>query len=184
MNSIDPHNYLKLSIDFIRYPPALELQTKIDVRKSVFGDKIIDADIVADLLMVLEANSVTKIYDLSQVIASQPPAELRRGEDGYWTVEMIPDQQPQPDAAMPACLKTIKSHQQYIVLSPSLNYIFVDVRDHSFQMQSFKNEDSNVLGKYDPLAFNSVAFSPDPSSRQAFSPTPQLNFRNFRRIDF
>ena len=157
---------------FIRYPPALELRTKIDVRKSVFGDKIIDADIVADLLLVLEANSVTKIYDLSQVIASQPQSELRRGEDGYWTVEMMTDQQPpQPDAAMPACLKKIKSHQQYIVLSPSLNYISVDVRDHSFQMQSFKNEESSVatsLGKYDPLAFNSVAFSPDPSSRQAF----------------
>ena len=51
--------------------------TKFEVRESVFGNRITDADLACQTLMVLETNSLTKVYDIWEVLKSQRQRDVR-----------------------------------------------------------------------------------------------------------
>ena len=51
--------------------PVLKVVAKFNVRRSIFGTNITDAEVSQDILMVMEAGSVTKLYSLQSFLSNQ-----------------------------------------------------------------------------------------------------------------
>ena len=82
--------------------------TKFEVRKSVFGDRITDADLACQTLMVLETNSLTKVYDIWEVLESQRPERDVRMIKLKWYYIWDGKMQSEESHKSPRCLGTFR----------------------------------------------------------------------------
>lgn len=129
------------------------------VRKSAFGRTITDADVVGQMLMVLETKSLTRVYALSDVL------DVLHGRSGDEEKDILTNLEL---PAAPKCLAAIKSYMQYIQLSPlaKASMVYCDGHDLNFKIKRLI--DDHVIACLGPKDFegqNFVGFHMDDSAR-------------------
>ena len=174
-----------VSFVLFQHPP-FKFVARFEVRKSVFGDKILDADLVCQTLMVLEANSVTKVYNARHLLDGIDEelniGDIRGDSTEILTVGDSPLGLPinLEIKRAPPCLLIIKSYKQYIQLSPSYNFISCDLKDHCFKLRRLGDHSLvGMLGQRDSEGQDHVGFTPDDASRVI-----QINSSSLRIHEF
>ena len=187
-------NKCDILVTFVLFSyPDMKHKTTVNIRRSVFGPNITDAEISQDIVMVMESGSVTRLYSLQSVIDSELKNTQNNGKNlikaMHSTMFYQYHMKDQDDFnsiptniiyEKPPCLYVIKSFQHNVQLSPisGMKTIITGLNDHNFKLLNLKDNSlviNGMVGMRDPEGINHVRFHPDDSSRVLYLHPPHLS---------
>ena len=188
-----------VSFMIFTYPP-LEVVAKFNVRRSIFGINITDAEVSQDILMIMETGSVTKLYSLQSILSNQESFKVNKNyvsrnkynsnmnqfQDDAFTFRDIKQLNSGMESNMvditekPPCLYDVKSFQHNLQFSPAagMKIITCGLNDHNFKLQNMRDLSlvrNGMVGMRDPEGVNHFRFHPDDSSRAIYLHSPHLS---------
>ena len=172
-----------VSFVLFSYPDVKDL-IKVNIRRSVFGSSITDAEIFQDIVMIMVSGSLTRLYSLQSLLKY----ELSNERNGTLTnpsrcsqfhADRRSLQRVVINEKLP-CLYDIKSFQHNVQLSPvcGMKTIIIGLNDHNFKLLNLNDNslvNDGMVGMRDPEGINHFRFHPDESSRLIYLHPPRLS---------
>ena len=194
---------------FIFNYPSFSFMARIDIRRSVFGHTITDAEISEDIIMVMESGSKTKLYSIHSYLAGfrdlnstvhkyskiskTMPKDINRLEaqnifNADTPAKMSNVQRKVDMVQKPHCLYEVKSFEHNVQFSTAARMTFIDcgLKDHKFKLNNISSGtliQNGIVGMRDPEGMNHLLYHPDDSSRAIYLHSPEFSIYEFQEVE-
>ena len=172
-----------VSFILFSYPDTKHL-TNVNIRRSVFGSSITDAEIFQDVVMVMVSGSLTRLYSLQSLLNYEIPREQIDTATSLPKCSLFHKKQTSLQKVITneklPCLYDIKSFQHNVQLSPisGMKTIVIGLNDHNFKLLNLRDNSlvsDGMVGMRDPEGINHFRFHPDDSPRLIYLHPPHLS---------